>query len=253
MTAAPPWGLISVTPKQTAARISTRTRCCRRRTLGNNTTGSVRRPRTKLAWRLAQIRKTIGSHGRGCERAMVAPRTSAQPRSAYSCGRTSRNGAATARPKVAATQLARRSPESRTRSRKRISHAATVREALQSERVRPKIQQDVREPRVVQPVPALRRVAERIRCPHGAVLDDPPPARDVPPQVPTLQAREAERPEREGRGKIPGGRGQPVGTAPARRHRRVRGTGWRRWTSNGGSSLRHVCRPQPRAIPVRMR
>src|SRR5262245_51318478 len=59
-------------------------------------------------------------------RPRAASRTSAQPRSAYSCGRMSRNGAATARPKVAATQLVRRSPARRTRSRKRISHATTI-------------------------------------------------------------------------------------------------------------------------------
>ena len=89
-----------------------------------------------------------------------------------------------------------------------------VRQALQSERVRPEIQQDVREPRVVQPVPPGRRVAEGIRRPDGTVLDDPLPARDVPPQVTALQDREAKRPERQARGQIPRGRGQPVGSRP---------------------------------------
>ena len=58
-----------------------------------------------------------------------------------------------------------------------------VRQALQSERVCPEIQQDVREPRVDEPVAASRRVAERIGHADGTVLDHPLPAREMPPQV----------------------------------------------------------------------
>jgi hypothetical protein len=82
MRAAPPWGLINVTAKQTAARRRLANMLLARRTLGSNTMGRVRRPRTKLAWRLAQIRKTIGSHGRGCGRPRVASRTRTQPSNA---------------------------------------------------------------------------------------------------------------------------------------------------------------------------
>jgi hypothetical protein len=126
MTAAPPWGLISVTPQHTATSTSARRRSLapsdarkQHRRQGEEAQDEAgvevgpdqeddRKPRARLRASEGRVQDEDPAEQRIQLRAHVEERSRHR------------------HPKVAAIQLDSRSPERRTRSRKRISHVTTI-------------------------------------------------------------------------------------------------------------------------------